>query len=265
VERTDPFIGGTPSTRAPDGSGRLPPEQISDRGAQRGEIVSDDPPDDWGIDTPVLMADQVAERTYVRPAEIWLRRQKLFGQKPNRLRDDVKGPLHPELEKHVRLEARLRSPVDSPVDNVDRSEDVLENDVDAARHQNTRTASRSISRRSLGCRLSRVVTSTLRPIDSFKRRCTPARSSSEKFCARRDVNEDVEVAVRPCFTAGGRAKQICGLDSASAQRGGADSDLGDSLLTGHRGVAHQAADSGIMLILSRRFSSLDTRPAQGMP
>jgi hypothetical protein len=37
------------------------------------------------------------------------------------------------------------------------------------------------------------------------------------------------------------------------------------LLTGHRGVAHQAADSGIMLILSRRFSSLDTRPAQGMP
>lgn len=90
--------------------------------AQRREIVGDDPPDDFGIDTPIFVADQVAERTPVRPADIWLRRQKLFGQMPNRLRNDFKSPLHPELEKHVGLEARLRSPVDSPVDNFDRGE-----------------------------------------------------------------------------------------------------------------------------------------------
>jgi len=265
VKRCDWLVGEGPSTRALDGSARLPPEQIRDRGAQRREIVGDDPPDDFGIDAPVFVADQVAERTHVRLADIWLHRQKLFGQMPNRFQDDFQSPLHPELEKRVSLEAYLRSPVDSPVDSVDRGEDVLEDDVGAARHQNTRTASRSISLRSFGCRLSRVVTSTLRPIDSFNRRCTPARSSSENFASGamstktskslsgraspRAVDPNRYAASTP------RARKAAALTAISAM---AWSRVMEGLYT-------KAADSGMMLVRGQRPSIVGPRQDRSFP
>ncbi len=65
------------------------------------------------------------------------------------------------------------------MDDVERRQNILENNIDPPRHQNKRTASRSISPRNIGCKLARVVTSTFRRIVSCNRRCTLARSSSE--------------------------------------------------------------------------------------
>lgn len=171
-----PAVGGNRPVFSVPGLGRQAPEHVRNGTAQRRKIVDDNPPDDFGIDAPVLVPDQIAERPHIRLADCWLRRQNLLRNMVYPLRDDLQGPFDPEVKKSVSLKSRLTR----SIDGVDRGQHHLKDDVDPARHQNTRTAPRSISPRSFGCRLSRVVTSTLRPIDSFNRRCRPARSSNEK-------------------------------------------------------------------------------------
>src|ERR1700724_1625490 len=86
-----------------------------------------------------------------------------------------------ELQFPIAFEIRKRLTLYLPLHALDCFDEVANGVSHLTFHQNTRTADCSMFLRSIGCKLSRVVTSTSTPNASSRNSFMPARSTKENF------------------------------------------------------------------------------------
>src|SRR5262245_12642266 len=132
--------------------------QLDDRLTQRRQMERDDAPDDLWRDAVILVTENVPDAADHGPGQPRLRRQQFFRKVPHGLRNVLNSTLHGKAQQPVAIKGFEGFPFGGTLNFVDAIENVGQYRGYAPAHQNTRMADCSMSARSIGCRLSRVVT-----------------------------------------------------------------------------------------------------------
>lgn len=126
----------------------------------------------------VFVAQHIADPGQRRPAHVLVLALQIGREMAARLRDDLDASLHAVSKQPVPLKIAKRLAGDRRLNPHNSADNLIQDGAELARHQNTRTADRSMSARNIGCRLSRVVTSTCAPNSAFSSNLISMRSKA---------------------------------------------------------------------------------------
>lgn len=126
------------------------------------------------------MSQNVADAPDLRPWNFGAKALDVLRDPPARFGYDLDRPLACQFQERVGLVIGKCFAGDGRLDRTDRQVDVVEEVANVSRYQKTRSAEAMMRSRRMGCRLSRVVTSTGIDRSSSRNSLIPTRSNALK-------------------------------------------------------------------------------------
>ena len=155
----------------------------------------------------VFVPKYVPDAGDAAPSDAWMHSLQMIGHVTAGFRNDFNRPLSSMAEQPILLKISKRLTSDCCLYPVDRDYYFVQNRCNFACHQNTRTADFSMSSRNIGCKLSRVVTSTSKPSLSSSKKLDIDEIQSVELPIRIVIDKQVEVAIGIVFIPCCRTKQ----------------------------------------------------------